>query len=166
VYGWCQAVSVDFVAMAASASRVWCVLSERKRLACGTRVVAWRAQLAEGAKGISPHTLRVPAPPSISVWAKQRNQTSGRKGMSHGARQSVTQGRARWVTLRRLDGPGQFWPVGRWRLNGAAAQGWAGLGWVGRLAMRLASTAIGGNRSARVRGPARAMGQKWLSFAV
>jgi hypothetical protein len=64
VYKWCQAVSADFTAMAASASCAQCVLGERKRLASGTRVVAWRAWLAEGAEGISPRALRVYAPPS------------------------------------------------------------------------------------------------------
>jgi hypothetical protein len=166
VYGWCQAVSADFAAMAALASRAQCVLGERKRLACGTGVVAWHARLAEGAEGISPRALRVPASPPISVWAKQRNRSSGRKGMSRGACRSATQGRARRVALWRLDGPGQLRPVGRWRLSGAAAQGWAGLGWVGRLAMQLAGTAAGGDRLARLRGLARAMGQKRLSFVV
>jgi hypothetical protein len=51
---WWQAVSTDFAAMAASASRAWCVLGEHKRLACGTGAMAWRAWLAEGTKGISP----------------------------------------------------------------------------------------------------------------
>jgi hypothetical protein len=51
VYGWCQAMSADFAAMVALASRARCVFGERKRLACGTGVVAWRAQLVEGAKG-------------------------------------------------------------------------------------------------------------------
>jgi hypothetical protein len=55
-------VSADCAAMAASASRARCMLGEHMRLACGTGVVAWRARLAEGTKGISPRTLRVPAP--------------------------------------------------------------------------------------------------------
>jgi hypothetical protein len=61
---WWQAVSTDFAAMAASASPARCVLGERKRLVCGTGIVAWRARLGEGTKGISPHALRVPAPSS------------------------------------------------------------------------------------------------------
>jgi hypothetical protein len=60
-------VSADFVAMAASASRARCMFGECKRLACGTKIVAWHAQLVEGAKGIFPRTLRVPAPSPISV---------------------------------------------------------------------------------------------------
>jgi hypothetical protein len=40
------------------------MLGERMRLACGTRVVAWRTWLAEGTKGISPRVLCVPAPSS------------------------------------------------------------------------------------------------------
>jgi hypothetical protein len=57
-------VSAEFAAMAALASRARCVLGERKRLASGIGVVAWRTWLAEGAEGIYPHALCVPASPS------------------------------------------------------------------------------------------------------
>jgi hypothetical protein len=59
-----QAVSADFAAMVASASRAQCVLSGRKQLASRTGVVAWHTRLAEGAEGISPCALRVSGPPS------------------------------------------------------------------------------------------------------
>jgi hypothetical protein len=51
---WWQAVSADFAAMVASASRVWCVRGERKRLACRTGVVAWCARRPAGDRGNLP----------------------------------------------------------------------------------------------------------------
>jgi hypothetical protein len=131
-------VSTDFTAMAASASRAQCVLGERKRLASGTRVVAWRARLAEGAEGISHRTLRVPAPPSNFYLGEVEESDEWEEGDEPWAHRSATQGRAQRVALRCLDGPGRLRLFGRWRQSGAAVQGWAGLGWVGRLAMRLA----------------------------
>jgi hypothetical protein len=70
-------VSADFAAMAASASRAWCVFGEGKRLACGAGLVAWRSRLAEGAKGIFPRALRVPL---ISVWAKTEEPDKREEG--------------------------------------------------------------------------------------
>jgi hypothetical protein len=87
---WWQAVSTDFAAMAASASRARCVLGERKRLACGTGIVAWRARLAEGTKGISPHALRVPAP-SSDFCLGEVEEGEQRRGMTGGFHSSVRQ---------------------------------------------------------------------------
>jgi hypothetical protein len=146
-----------------------------------TRIVrAWRAQAngeqdrgcglarmaGRGGRGNLPLHVACPCSPSDFHLGEEEESTSGRKGMSHGARRSAMQGRARWVALRRLDGPGRLRLFGRWRLSGAATQGWAGLGWVGRLAMRLVGTAAGGDRTTRVRRPTQAMGQKQLSFVV
>jgi hypothetical protein len=87
---WWQAVSADCAAMAASASRARCVLGERKRLACGTGVVAWRARLAEGTKGISPRALRVPAP-SSDFRLGEAEEERHRRGMTGGFHSSVRQ---------------------------------------------------------------------------
>jgi hypothetical protein len=91
---WWQAVSTDFAAMAASASCARCVLGEHKQLACGTGIVAWCAQLAEGTKGISPRALHVPAP-SSDFRLGEAEEGEQRRGMTGGFHSFV-----RHVTLR------------------------------------------------------------------
>jgi hypothetical protein len=87
---WWQAVSADCAAMAASTSRARCMLGERMTLACGTRVAAWRARLAEGTKGISPCALCVPAP-SSDFRLGEAEEGGQRRGMTGGFHSSVRQ---------------------------------------------------------------------------
>jgi hypothetical protein len=109
VYGWCKAVSAEFAAMAASASRARCVLGERKQLASGTGVVAWCTWLAEGAEGIYPRVLCVPASPSDFHLGEVEESDEREEGDEGGSRLSASESGG--VQLSVMQGCGSSWRV-------------------------------------------------------
>jgi hypothetical protein len=84
-------VLAEFAAMAASASRARCVLGEHKRLESGIGVVAWRARLVEGAEGISPCALHVPASPSNFSLGEAEESDEREEGDEGGSRPSASE---------------------------------------------------------------------------